>query len=123
MAKRELLRHQEIERSILTKYRGKLWGPFVRAIKEYELVKPNDKICVCISGGKDSSLLAKLFEELQKHSDFPFEVKYLVMNPGYIESVQKIIYIRPYAPADKNIIACPAIPKPTGSRRFLRLSV
>lgn len=92
MAKRELLRHQEIERSILTKYRGKLWGPFVRAIKEYELVKPNDKICVCISGGKDSSLLAKLFEELQKHSDFPFEVKYLVMNPGYIESVQKIIY-------------------------------
>ncbi len=92
MAKRELLRHQEIERSILTKYRGKLWGPFVRAIKEYELVKPNDKICVCISGGKDSSLLAKLFEELQKHSDFPFAVKYLVMNPGYIESVQKIIY-------------------------------
>jgi tRNA(Ile)-lysidine synthase TilS/MesJ len=92
MAKRELLRHQEIERSILTKYRGKLWGPFVRAIKEYALVKPNDKICVCISGGKDSSLLAKLFEELQKHSDFPFEVKYLVMNPGYIESVQKIIY-------------------------------
>jgi tRNA(Ile)-lysidine synthase TilS/MesJ len=92
MAKRELLRHQEIERSILTKYRGKLWGPFVRAIKEYELVKPNDKICVCISGGKDSSLLAKLFEELQKHSDFPFEVKYLVMNPGYIESVQKTIY-------------------------------
>ncbi len=83
MAKRILSEHQEIERSIITKYRGKLWAPFIKAIKEYELVKPNDSICVCISGGKDSNLMAKLFEELQKHSDFNFTVKYLVMNPGY----------------------------------------
>ncbi|MCR5706207.1 MAG: hypothetical protein K6G48_05375, partial [Acholeplasmatales bacterium] len=91
MAKRELLKHQMIERSIITTYRGKLWAPFVRAIKEYELIKPNDKVCVCISGGKDSNLMAKLFEELQKHSDFPFEVKYLVMNPGYTDHVKETI--------------------------------
>lgn len=91
MAKRVLERYQEIERSILTTYRGKLWAPFVRAIKEYELIKPGDKICVCISGGKDSNLMAKLIEELHKHSDFPFEVKYLVMNPGYSDYNLEVI--------------------------------
>ena len=91
MAKRGLERYQEIERSILTTYRGKLWAPFVRAIKEYELIKPGDKICVCISGGKDSNLMAKLIEELHKHSDFPFEVKYLVMNPGYSDYNLEVI--------------------------------
>ena len=73
----------EIERTIIKNYRPKLWGPFIKALKEYELLKPNDHICVCISGGKDSMLLAKLFQELKKHSDFEFEVSYLVMNPGY----------------------------------------
>lgn len=76
-------RYLEIERSIITTYRSKLWSKFIKAIKEYELIQENDKICVCISGGKDSMLMAKLFQELQKHSDFPFEVQYLVMNPGY----------------------------------------
>ncbi len=78
-------RYQEIERSIIKSYRGRLWAPFIKAVKEYELIKPNDKICVCISGGKDSMLMAKLFQELKRHSDFEFEVKYLVMNPGYNE--------------------------------------
>ena len=76
-------RCQEIERTIIKNYRGRLWAPFIKALKEYELVKPNDRICVCISGGKDSMLMAKLFQELKRHSDFDFEVKYLVMNPGY----------------------------------------
>ena len=78
-------RLQEIERSIIKTYRGRLWAPFVKALKEYELLKPNDRVCVCISGGKDSMLMAKLFQELKRHSDFEFEVKFLVMNPGYNE--------------------------------------
>ena len=78
-------RLQEIERSIIKTYRGRLWAPFVKALKEYELLKPHDKVCVCISGGKDSMLMAKLFQELKRHSDFEFDVKYLVMNPGYNE--------------------------------------
>jgi len=78
-------KYQEIERSIIKNYRGRLWAPFVRALKTYELIKPNDRVCVCISGGKDSMLMAKLFQELKRHSDFEFEVKYLVMNPGYNE--------------------------------------
>ena len=78
-------RCQEIERTIIKNYRGRLWAPFIKALKEYELIKPNDRVCVCISGGKDSMLMAKLFQELKRHSDFEFEVKFLVMNPGYNE--------------------------------------
>ena len=84
-------RYQEIERSIIKTYRSKLWANFIKAIKEYELLKENDKVCVCISGGKDSMLLAKLFQELQRHSDFPFEVKYVIMNPGYNEKNLNLI--------------------------------
>lgn len=76
-------RYQKIERSIITTYRSKIWSKFIKAIKEFELIKPNDSICVCISGGKDSMILAKCFQELKRHSDFHFDVKYLVMNPGY----------------------------------------
>lgn len=76
-------KYQEIERSIITTYRSRLWSKFTKAINDYKLVNENDKICVCISGGKDSMLLAKLFEELHKHSNINFEVIYLVMNPGY----------------------------------------
>lgn len=84
-------RYQEIERTIIKTYRGRLWAPFVKALKEYELLKPNDRVCVCISGGKDSMLMAKLFQELQRHSDFEFEVKFLVMNPGYNEYNLEVI--------------------------------
>ena len=76
-------KYKAIERSIITTYRSKIWSKFIKAIKEFELIKPDDKICVCISGGKDSMILAKCFQELKRHSDFEFEVKYLVMNPGY----------------------------------------
>ena len=75
--------YQLIERSIIKKYRDELWGPFIAGIKEYQLIQPGDRVCVCISGGKDSMLLAKLMQMLQKRSDFPFEVRYLVMDPGY----------------------------------------
>ena len=75
----------EFEQSITKKYRDKLWSKFVKAIKEYQLIQPNDHVCVCISGGKDSMLMARLFMQLKKHSDFNFEVEYLVMNPGYNE--------------------------------------
>lgn len=84
-------RYQEIERTIIKTYRAHLWAPFIKSLKEFELLKPNDRVCVCISGGKDSILLAKLFQELKRHSDFEFEVKYLVMNPGYNEKNLKKI--------------------------------
>ena len=76
-------RTKEIERSIIKKFRKPIWRKFTKAINEYELVKPGDKIAVCISGGKDSMLMAKLFQELKRHGKFPFEIEFLVMNPGY----------------------------------------
>lgn len=76
-------KYKEIERSIITTYRPKIWGPFVKALKNYEMLQPNDHVAVCMSGGKDSFLLAKCFQELQRHSDFEFKVTYLVMDPGY----------------------------------------
>ena len=83
--KRELEPYQMIERSIIKKYRKELWTPFIVAVKRYELVQEGDKIAVCISGGKDSMLMAKLMQELQRHSDVPFELVFLVMDPGYNE--------------------------------------
>ena len=77
--------YQKAERSILTKYRKKLWNPFIGAVKRYELIKPGDKIAVCISGGKDSMLLAKLIQILHRFSEIPFEAVFLVMDPGYNE--------------------------------------
>ncbi len=74
---------QTAERSLFKTYRKRIWNPFIEAIKTYDLIKENDKIAVCISGGKDSVLLAKLMQLLQKHSDFPFEVKFISMDPGY----------------------------------------
>lgn len=76
-------RYEEIERSILKKYRKEIWIKFIAGVKDYQLIRPNDKIAVCISGGKDSMLMAKCLQQLQKHSDFPFELEYLVMDPGY----------------------------------------
>ena len=82
---RELAPYQLVERSINKKFRKELWKPFIYAVKRYELIQPGDKIAVCISGGKDSMLMAKLMQELHRHSDVPFEVVYLVMDPGYNE--------------------------------------
>ncbi len=78
-------RCKEAERSIVKKYRKEIWRKFTRAINEYELIRDGDKIAVCISGGKDSMLMAKLFQELARHGRKNFEVIYLVMNPGYNE--------------------------------------
>ena len=80
---RELERWQLIERSIIKKYHKQLWTPFITAMKRYELVKPGDRVAVCISGGKDSMLLAKLLQQLQRHSEIPFELEFIVMDPGY----------------------------------------
>ncbi len=80
---RDLTFVQKVERSISTTYRERLWTPFINAIKKYKLIEEGDKIAVCISGGKDSMLLAKLMQMLLRHSDFQFEIKYLVMDPGY----------------------------------------
>ena len=80
---KELEKHREIERSIITTYRKSVWSPFVLAVKKYALISAGDKIAVCISGGKDSMLLAKLMQELQRHSEVPFELVFLVMDPGY----------------------------------------
>ena len=89
--KRELTACQKAERSIQKTYRDRLWTPFINALKTYDLLTEGDKIAVCISGGKDSMLLAKLMQMLQRISDFPFELVYLVMDPGYApENRQKI---------------------------------
>lgn len=83
---------KEIERSIIKKYRKTIWGPFVRAINNYELIKNDDKIMVCISGGKDSFLLAKLMEEIKRHGKINFDLHFVVMDPGYSnEHLKQII--------------------------------
>lgn len=76
-------KYQEIERSIIKKFRKSIWTRFIKAINEYELIKEGDRIAVCISGGKDSMLLAKCMQELYKHGKRNFEVKFVVMDPGY----------------------------------------
>ena len=88
---KELAEYQKIERSIITTYRKELWSPFVLAVKKYALIQEGDKIAVCISGGKDSMLLAKLMQELHRHSEVPFELIFLVMDPGYNEENRRRI--------------------------------
>ena len=84
-------RRKDIELSIRKKFHKQLFSRFARGINDYELVKPGDKIAVCISGGKDSMLMAKLFQELKRHNKFDFEVKFLVMDPGYSPANREII--------------------------------
>ena len=87
----ETARNADIEKSIRKKFHKSIFSKFTKAINEYQLVREGDKIAVCISGGKDSMLMAKLFQELQRHHKFPFEVVYLVMDPGYNERNRQII--------------------------------
>ncbi len=84
-------KYKEIERSIIKKFRKEIWANFISAIQEYELIKENDKIMVCISGGKDSFLLAKCIQELQRHGKFPFEAHFVCMDPGYNKENRKLI--------------------------------
>ncbi len=80
---RTLEKHQLVERSIIKKYRKEIWNPFIEGVKNYELVNEGDKIAVCISGGKDSMLMAKLLQQLQRVSETKFELVFLCMDPGY----------------------------------------
>ena len=83
--------NKEIEKSIIKRYRKEIWAKFVKAVKEYELISENDKIAVCISGGKDSFLLAKCMQELLRHGKFHYTLEFIVMNPGYSkENIEKI---------------------------------
>ena len=82
---------EAVELSLRKKFKKSIWCKFTKAINEYELVQPNDKIAVCISGGKDSMLMAKLFQELKRHDKFPFEVVFLVMDPGYSPENRRVI--------------------------------
>lgn len=84
-------RYKEIERSIIKKFRKSIWNPFCGALNDYELISKGDKIAVCISGGKDSMILAKCMQELHRHSDIPFEVVYICMDPGYREDNKKLL--------------------------------
>lgn len=82
---------ETIEHDLITKYRTALWSPFMRAVSDYELVKEGDKVAVCISGGKDSFLLAKCMQELAKHGKFPIQLEFIVMDPGYKKENRQLI--------------------------------
>lgn len=84
-------RCRDVERSIIKTYRKEIWRKFTKAIREYELIQDGDRIAVCISGGKDSMLMAKLFQELERHGQKNFELVFLVMNPGYNDANYKRI--------------------------------
>ena len=88
---RELQKYQIAERSLIKKYRKELWNPFIAAIKRYELIQAGDKIAVCISGGKDSWIMAMLLKHLQPFSEVPYELEYLCMDPGYSPENRKKI--------------------------------
>ena len=83
--------YKDVERSIIVRFRKEIYRPFTKAIRDYELIKEGDKVAVCISGGKDSFLLAKCIEEIHKHGNVNFEVKYIVMDPGYNKENRNLI--------------------------------
>ena len=88
---RDLSHCETAERSLIKTYRKTLWNPFIAAVKRYELVSPGDHIAVCISGGKDSMVLAKLMQELQRHTDRPFSLTFLAMDPGYSPANRQLL--------------------------------
>ena len=82
---------RDVEASLRKKFKKNIWSRFARAINNYDLVQPGDKIAVCISGGKDSMVMAKCFQELKRHNKFEFEVEFLVMDPGYTKENRQMI--------------------------------
>lgn len=82
---------RDIEKSLIKKYRKNLWSKFIKAIKDYKLVEEGDKIAVAISGGKDSLLMAKMFQELKRHGQVNFELEFIAMDPGYHKDIQKLL--------------------------------
>ena len=108
---KELEKYQLVEQSVSKRFRKEIWAPFITAVKRYELIEAGDKIAVCISGGKDSMLMAMLMQMLQRYSEVPFENVYLVMDPGYnelnrkkIESNAELLHI-PVTIFESNIFA------------------
>ena len=91
-------KYLEVERSIIKKFRKEIWSKFTRAIRDYNLISDGDKIMVCISGGKDSFLLAKCMQEIKKHGKIDFDLKFVVMNPGYKEENDVIYNVPSKAP-------------------------
>lgn len=87
----ELKPLNEIERSLITKYRKAIWSKFVKAIKDYKLVEDGDRVAVAMSGGKDSMIMAKLFQEMQKHGPVKVELEFIVMDPGYHENIKELL--------------------------------
>ena len=90
---RETTLQTEVETALhkRRRFKDQLWGPFAKAVVTYELLQPNDKVAVCISGGKDSMLMAKLFQEMQRHRKFPFELVFLSMDPGYADKNRALL--------------------------------
>lgn len=84
-------KYKEIENSIITKYRKDIWAKFVKAVKEFDMIQENDKIAVCISGGKDSFVLAKCMQEIQRHGKVRFDLEFIVMDPGYKQVNRELI--------------------------------
>lgn len=91
MLENKEIRNMDIEKSIQKKFHKTLFSRFTKAINDYKLIQENDRIAVCISGGKDSMLMAKLFQELKRHNKFPFELEFLAMDPGYSEANRKAV--------------------------------
>lgn len=83
--------NEEVEKSLRKKFHKRIFSKFTKGINEYEMLKPGDKIAICISGGKDSMLMAKLFQELQRHRKFQFDLEFLVMDPGYAQANRRQI--------------------------------
>lgn len=99
-----MIKIEDIEKSIIKKFRKEIFRKFVKAINDFDLIKDGDKIAVCISGGKDSFLLAKCMQELKKHNKKQFELCFILMNPGYSkENFQKILNISKHLNIDLNI--------------------
>ena len=84
-------KYQVIENSLITKFRKDIWAKFVKGVKEFEMIQENDKIAVCMSGGKDSYILAKCMQEIQRHGKVKFELVFLVMDPGYTKENRRKI--------------------------------
>lgn len=85
------MQNKEIEHDLITRFRKRIWSPFAKAVRDYELIQENDKIAVCISGGKDSFLMAKCMQEIQKHGKVKFDLVFLTMDPGYKEENYQLI--------------------------------
>ena len=116
--KRDLQPHELIERSIIKKFRKTIWNPFTLAVRQYQLIQPGDKIAVCISGGKDSMLMAKLMQLLQRYSEVPFEVVFLVMDPATTRSTAIKLRATPHCCISRSLCSRPMFSRlPTTARR------